>query len=451
MGKTVYTDDDLILKKSNALLNAKFKASDMENDIMNIAMTRIESAKINDKDFLVARLYPADINTFVHKGKNIYRELKTAAKLLTGHTMLIETPDAENNGGSFHAFAIITDVSYSSESGVLEIRFSEHLRTHLFDLTSHYATENIALITMLKGYAKRIYEILNEHKYKIKTAPDGVYSVVYRLNEFRFMIGLANIDESGVQRYIARNDAVDWDELYDSIAKEKIYPIWQKLKEKILIPAQKELKEKADICFEFEGLREGRSIKKIRFDIMKNTPSVKWTAQAKALRKNLESKSSDEYKQTICATNNSYKELYEEFLGHNQLTVDDIDVLMKKADYDEECVRTAIKMADRQDNITNYMGWLVSCIERGYASPIEVIEGDAKKAERVKEVREEYEENREDVATRAWNKIKQKDDYPEFVESMKSKGILEESFDIVFTPEEMTKFYTEWKIKKRAF
>jgi hypothetical protein len=41
MGKTVYTDDDLILKKSNALLNAKFKASDMENDIMNIAMTRI--------------------------------------------------------------------------------------------------------------------------------------------------------------------------------------------------------------------------------------------------------------------------------------------------------------------------------------------------------------------------------------------------------------------------
>ena len=77
MGKTVYTDDDLILKKSNALLNAKFKASDMENDIMNIAMTRIESAKINDKDFLVARLYPADINTFVHKGKNIYRELRT--------------------------------------------------------------------------------------------------------------------------------------------------------------------------------------------------------------------------------------------------------------------------------------------------------------------------------------------------------------------------------------
>ena len=184
---------------------------------------------------------------------------------------------------------------------------------------------------------------------------------------------------------------------------------------------------------------------------MKNTPSVKWTSQAKALRQNLESKSSDEYKQTICATNNSYKELYEEFLGHNQLTVDDIDVLMKKADYDEECVRTAIKMADRQDNITNYMGWLISCIERGYASPIEVIEGDAKKAERVKEVRDEYEENREDVATRAWNKIKQKDDYPEFVESMKAKGILEESFDIVFTPEEMTKFYTEWKIKKQTF
>lgn len=48
-------------------------------------------------------------------------------------------------------------------------------------------------------------------------------------------------------------------------------------------------------------------------------------------------------------------------------------------------------------------------------------------------------------------KSNKKDDYPEFVESMKSKGILEESFDIVFTPEEMTKFYTEWKIKKRAF
>ena len=48
------------------------------------------------------------------------------------------------------------------------------------------------------------------------------------------------------------------------------YKLYADFKKKTIVVAQKELKEKTDICFEFEEIKIGRKIVEINFVILKN-------------------------------------------------------------------------------------------------------------------------------------------------------------------------------------
>ncbi|MGG7153656.1 replication initiation protein, partial [Clostridium neonatale] len=53
-------------------------------------------------------------------------------------------------------------------------------------------------------------------------------------------------------------------------ATEKSYSIYQNVKNRIILKAQKELKEKTDICFDFEEIKTGRKVTSIKFFIKSN-------------------------------------------------------------------------------------------------------------------------------------------------------------------------------------
>ncbi|MRB31447.1 RepB family plasmid replication initiator protein, partial [Bacillus thuringiensis] len=46
-----------------------------------------------------------------------------------------------------------------------------------------------------------------------------------------------------------------------------LYPNYTNFKQRVLNPSQKELNQKTDISFEFEEIKSGRKVKKIRFII----------------------------------------------------------------------------------------------------------------------------------------------------------------------------------------
>lgn len=434
-----YELSEYTVAKSGDLVHAKYRSTDLEYDVAQLGLTRIQKVFDEEgKEDLVAKLYPNDINRLVDRKKNIYRDLKSVAAALPSHTMVIES----KKGNGFVAFSMMPRVDY--EDNVLTIHYSEVLKPHLLGLTGNFEVQNIAITTLLKGYAKRIYEILNFHAFKIPAG--GCYHVTYRVSELKFMLGIANMDEAAVKRKIAsykKDETIDYDYLYDHVVIEKMFERWDHFSAKVLKKAQAELKEKADLCFEFKGIREGHETKKVEFSIFRNNPEIKWQDVYLEKMTVIKEEQSEDYKQ-ITLFESQYP-LLTPYLGHNMLSEDDLILLMERARGDSDLVIRAINAADKQKKIHNYMGWIVKYIDAGgYSEPIEVEEGSVEDAQINNEIHADINSN--DMNSFMWTKLKEREDFKGFLEE---NGLTVEMIDTLYeNPNEKVSLFFDWKRSK---
>lgn len=434
---------DLVLRKSNSLISGKYKTSLLENKIMAIALTRIE---IID-NCPVATLYPGEIKKILGKENdtNIYRTLKRTAKIMTGHNLIIES-----GKGDFRAFSMINNADYIDKK--FTITFNKNLTPYVHNLKNNFTTMEVAvLMKFKKGYSYRIYELLKKEIYR--SNPDinnGIVIKEYGLNELRCTIGLANTDEEGVKKAIA--DGKSWDYIYEKVIQEKQFPVWYDFKRKVLEPAREELAQTSDIRFNYEADRYGTGgkVRKIKFFIEKNDPE-KYVYENVASTARLIRESNKEYQQftvdDYVNVSESDSEL-DSYIGMNGLTRDNIIEFIRIADGDEDKVVKAIKMANEQPEIRNYVGWIISCIKKDYQEGIPVVDGSAEKGRRAKEIKEFYDENANAIAERVWLKTKSRPDYQDFIDYMSRNGIKESSIEIIYDAAERTELYTEWRISQ---
>ena len=439
---------DQSLKKSNDFIAAKYNATITENKLMSIALTRIESREGKNGPKLEAHLYPGELKRLFGDPSNIYRELKKVSKIITGHTLFIE-----DGKGNFKSFAIVPNAEY--ENGVFTIEFNEKLKEHIFNLEKNYTTLELSIITNLsKNSSYKLYELLKKDLYKSK--PDvkgGWVEVEYQVSELRFMIGVANMDDTKVQNKMSRmGNNIDWDELYETLdKKDRKYEQWAEFQRNILRPAQDELKEKSDLQFEYEGIRLGRAVKKILFRLRPNKPqnTDKIEYNKKVLEEGAKGKiveeDGDVYEQEYIPKV-LHKQLYEDYSGYNDLTDEDLDYLLMVANYDEQLVRTAIEDSKNVEVINNLVGWLKACIERGGYSKIETVMGSAENAKRIRIINAEVEEHKDEISLRMWEKMKQKAEFPEFLDYLNSRGISFEQLEIAYDADEKAQFFADWKM-----
>jgi len=438
-----YIDNSLVLRKSNAIISAKYKSTILQNKLLAIGLTRLEIDNREDgNDIICARLYPGEIrNLLGNDDTNIYKKLKSVARTMTGNSMILE-----DGNGNFKIFAMITDVTY--ENKVFQITFHSKLKPFITGLKQNYTTLSLStLISFEKNASYRIYELLKKEFYRSNpNENDGLVKVTYNLSEFKFMISLANADEAGVRNFIAnKNGACDWDYLYDHVVKEKSYENWSDLKKRILLPAQKELKEKSDIRFDFVGRGAGgNKTKFIDFYIYPNKPEeqIRETIKKRAEIIDSAKEQATDYKQYELVES-TYPELYRRYIGHNGLQQEDLDLLLQKASYNEEKVIKAIEMADKQPEINNYMGWLVRCIENEYRDAIGVCDGSKEKKAILDNMREISHSN--ETKERVWNKIQQNNDYENFLNQI---GCSEQSLLAIYDTDERISLYTEFRLGK---
>ncbi len=445
---------NLSLKKSNELVSAKYKSTLLENQVMAIALTRIE-VNANDAEApLCAKLYPGELKRLIGDPAHIYRTLATVSKTMIGHTMFLE-----DNKGNFAAYAIVTDATY--QNGVFTVKFNESLRSHILGLEKNYTTLELSVLTDFKRNASfRIYELLKKEFYKSNPQKnEGRVDVEYRLSEFRFMIGIANTDDQGVKNAMARmGNNIDWDELYEKLdKKDRKYEKWYELVRNVIIPAQNELEEKSNIRFEFEGLRNGRKIDRILFGVYPNNATNGVHSKERQLIIE-ENKARQVFSQEKQAANrqmemplDTYPDFYSEYVGHNKLTKEDLDLLLFKAKYDVETVTRAIEMADEASQntyVSNYMGWIIRCIEAGWTKQ-PVVDGSADRGEVVADVVSAYQKaDKEELAKRSWARIKQKEEFPAFIATIEEYGMDLEQIEVIYGYGELTKGFTDWKLGK---
>lgn len=428
----------ITLVKSNDLISSKYSATLTEDKIMIIALSKIE-INANDKDYpLVAKLYPGELKRIVSDSAHIYRDLKKMAKSIVGHTMFLE-----DGKGNFKAMSIVPSAEYID--GVFTIKFNPDLKNHILGLEKNFTPlEKRVLIEVKSNASFRLYELLKKEAYKIPNEEGAYTEVTYDISELRFIIGLANSDNDKVKTALGQSGKhVDWDYIYSLLdKKDRKYEKWSDFRLKVIQPAQKELEEKANIRFEFETSKKGRSTGIIKFRIFRNAPVL--APDDEKLNLINFSTSTDRQMEIPYDVN---PEFYMEYVDHNHLTKDDIDLLVNKAGGDFDKVRRAIEMADsRIDRISNYMGWIIRCIEEEYKE-VAVIDGSAEEASRIDEIQDYLDTNREEIAIKVWKRIKEKEDFYEFEEYLKMSGVQLETLEITYTPEELAKAYTDFRTK----
>ena len=129
----------------------------------------------------------------------------------------------------------LSSARYKTGEGLVVLKFDSSLKPYMLQLKKLYTSYKLENILSLKSkYSLRLYEILKSNEFKKNWEID--------LEELKKILG----------------------------ANEKSYSIYQNVKNRIILQAQNELKEKTDISFDFEEIKTGRKVSSLRFYIHSN-------------------------------------------------------------------------------------------------------------------------------------------------------------------------------------
>ncbi|MBY6860826.1 replication initiation protein [Clostridium botulinum] len=220
-------DKRYIVTKANSLITANYDLSLQEQKLI---LTLASMVQPNDEEF---KEYEIKIKDFMNlldvRDEKKYIEIPKITKELMKKVFEIK------EGKDIIQLAWLSSARYRTGQGMVLLKFDSSLKPYMLQLKELYTSYKLENILSLKSkYSLRIYEILKCNQFK------KVWEV--ELVELKKILGIT----------------------------EKSYSVYQNVKNRIIIQAQKELKEKTDISFEFEEIKTGRKVTSIKFIIKIN-------------------------------------------------------------------------------------------------------------------------------------------------------------------------------------
>lgn len=220
--------------KSNQLIEAKYKLTLNEQRLILLLITLI---KPEDKEFKIYKFKIQDfIKIFRLRSKTTsYKEIKTTTERLVGNTLIMKP-----NSSRTLYINWLSSAEYFENEGYVELCFDPKLKPYLLQLKDHFTTYRLENVLHLKSiYSIRLYELLlKEHNYYYRQKN----SLVFELQRLKEILGI----------------------------EKKEYVKFNHFKTRVLNSAQKELKEKSDIFFDYNCLKTGRKITAIEFVVKIN-------------------------------------------------------------------------------------------------------------------------------------------------------------------------------------
>jgi plasmid replication initiation protein len=219
--EVIKTNTKNLVTKSNMLIEANYKLGVVEQKIILYLASNIHS---KDSDFKTYTLPIKEFNKLLGlKGTPKYTELRQITKELM-HKVFEVRIDKKVIQVSWLSY-----VAYNENDGTIDIRFDPFLRPYLLELKREFTSYRLENVVKLKSsYAIRIYEFLKQY--------EKLHERTFSLIDLRKMLGA-----------------------------EDVYPAYGNFKQRVIVPAQEELKKKTDISFEIEEVKVGRRVDKIKF------------------------------------------------------------------------------------------------------------------------------------------------------------------------------------------
>jgi hypothetical protein len=212
-----------LVTKSNKLIEANYKLGVMEQKIILCLASNIHPT---DSDF---KTYTLPIKEFTNllglRGTPKYTELRRITKELMQKVFEVRI------NKKVIQVSWLSYVAYNETEGTIDIRFDPFLRPYLLELKKEFTSYKLENVVKLKSsYAIRLYELLKQY--------EKIQERTFLLSELRKILGV-----------------------------EDIYPAYGNFKQRVLLPAQKELEKKTDISFTIEEIKIGRRVSKVKFVI----------------------------------------------------------------------------------------------------------------------------------------------------------------------------------------
>ena len=220
-------DKNYLVTKANTLITANYDLSLQEQKLI---LTLASMVQPTDEEF---KEYEFKIKDFMEllgiETQTKYTEIPKITKELMKKVFEIR------EGKDIIQLSWLSSARYKTGEGLVILKFDSSLKPYMLQLKELYTSYKLENILSLKSkYSLRLFELLKSNEYK------KIWNI--ELEELKKLLG----------------------------ATEKSYSIYQNVKNRIILQAQKELKEKTDISFDFEEVKTGRKVTALKFYIHQN-------------------------------------------------------------------------------------------------------------------------------------------------------------------------------------
>lgn len=366
-----YDPENDIFSKSNTLISSKYKASILEQKLLNIVLARLQQKKYIDKGDdigLVCEIKAKELRVLLGlKGGSFYSQLKLAAANMTGRTIGFVNDEVE-------AFRYVSIISYSDyHNGTLTVKFNPEMKQYLNPKTQFTVLDLPIMLKYKNIYALRLHEILLSRCYKKKRSGVSKYSgketdgnyfkIDIGLSELKFAIGAANAETSSVRKILNDSSAPNYDLALEK-ASEKSFDDWYEFRRKVIDIAVKEINKMDDngMTVSYEPILKGHGGK---------TCGITFYVELGKKKKNEEKEATkdDNKNKRKLSENEQFEILFQakSLLVDENVDLSDLKPICEAADYDIEKIKKAYDVAKNASNISNFVGFMIKAIKDDYS------------------------------------------------------------------------------------
>lgn len=248
-------DEEYMVVQDNRMIMAKYDMSLLEQKLFLILVSTI---KKDDKAFKETSLRVKDLAEIMGVSpENLYRDLKKICLTLTDKKVEVEKDD-----GGWLIAPIMKYAEYHKDKGIISLCLNDKLEPYFLQLKKFFTQYGLENALSLSGkYSIRIYQLSKSYLYKNE--------FIIPLDEFKNKLSLT----------------------------AKSYDQYKTMNQRVLSPSISEINSKTDINITCEGIKEGRSIKHLKFTVKnKNSDQkkvVKFAKKSKGHFNNYEQRTYD--------------------------------------------------------------------------------------------------------------------------------------------------------------
>ena len=342
-----------IFKKSNYLINTKYKMTATEHKIFNLSLAKVKYDEKENRP--IAVLSAKEVQEILNiKGNSVYSQMKTIANKLTGSKkILIE--DKVNK--KFSSMILISVCTYVAGKGKMIVKFEPDTTDLVLNLKPSYTKLKLNIYKHLSNFhAMKLYEIFKSNMFK-----GDILDITYGINDIKFatLMILTNekIDDALVAGKISIEEAIE------ESAKNGGYNTYSSFK-RALDTAVKEINDFTDISVNMKMIRSGigGKVTKVRFIVTeKKQIIISVDENGDVITYDEKEVDDDELFELI----DKLREIISE-----PLKLKDYKTILEVAKYDITLIKEKYKIMKMNNvEINNITGWLVKAIEENYQKP----------------------------------------------------------------------------------